>query len=50
MTEEQIERRAEREMDRLDKQLLSGALTQAEYDEEVRELDRWAREEYRAAR
>ena len=50
MTEEQIERRAEREMDRLDAALMAGRLTQDEYDYEVRALDQWAEEEYRSLR
>lgn len=47
MTEEQIERIAEREMNRLDKELLNGSITQEEYNQEVRELDHWIKEEYR---
>jgi hypothetical protein len=42
MTEDQIERRVERMMDALDAQLMSGALTQGEYDSNVRDLDAWA--------
>jgi hypothetical protein len=45
--EDEIERVAEREMNRLDKELLSGALTQEDYDEEVEALDQWVREEYK---
>lgn len=41
MTEEQIERRAERAMHRLDAQLIGGKITQAEYDREVQSLHRW---------
>jgi hypothetical protein len=41
MTEEQIERIAERKMDQLDAKLLNGKLSQAEYDAAVKELDRW---------
>ena len=41
MTEEQIERRAERAMDRLDALLIGGKIDQAEYDREVQSLDRW---------
>ena len=50
MTTDHIERIAERSMDLLDKQLTTNLITQAEYDEEVRELERWAREMYRASR
>jgi hypothetical protein len=42
MTEDQIERRVERAMDRLDARLMDGRLSQAEYDREVIILDKWA--------
>jgi cytochrome c peroxidase len=42
MTEEQIERRVERMMDALDAQLMNSALTQSEYDNNVRDLNAWA--------
>jgi hypothetical protein len=42
MTEDQIERRVERMMDALDAQLMNGALTQREYDSNVRDLNAWA--------
>lgn len=45
-TEEAIERIVERTMNQLDKLLLTNQLSQEEYDEEVRELDRWARDTY----
>lgn len=48
MTEDMIERVIEREMNRLDKELLSGSITQEEYDCEVAELDKWSREELRS--
>jgi hypothetical protein len=41
MTEEQIERIAERKMDQLDAKLMNGKLSQAEYDAAVKELSRW---------
>lgn len=47
MTEEQIERIAERKMNRLDKELMNGSITQEEYNQEVRELDQWVNAEYR---
>jgi len=50
MTEDQIERIVEREMDKLDQQLTKGMLTNEEYEDEVRELDNWARDEYRQSR
>jgi hypothetical protein len=42
MTEDQIERRVEAKMDRLDRALINGELTQSAYDDEVRFLDNWA--------
>jgi hypothetical protein len=42
LTAEQIERRAERAMDRLDRALMTGIITQAEYDREVSIADKWA--------
>jgi hypothetical protein len=42
MTEAEIERRVERMMDALDAQLMRGALTQGEYDSNVRDLNAWA--------
>jgi hypothetical protein len=39
MTEDRAERLAEREMDRLDRQLLAGRLSQGEYDSAVRSID-----------
>jgi hypothetical protein len=48
VTEERIERIYERTMDKLDHELLNGLITEAQYDEEVRELDRWIRRQYGA--
>ena len=48
MTEDQIERIVEREMDKLDRMLTNGLMTNEEYDQEVKELDMWARDEYSA--
>lgn len=42
MTEDQIDRIVEREMDKLDRMLTNGLMTQEQYDEEVSELDKWA--------
>ena len=50
MTIDHIERIAERCMDLFDKQLTTNVMTQSEYDEEVRELEKWARDMYRASR
>ena len=44
--EDQIEAEAERKMDRLDRDLLNGCLTQPQYDLAVKQLDDWAREEF----
>lgn len=50
MTEDQIERIAERQMDNLDQQLLKGILTNEEYNQEVLEIERWVRDELRLSR
>lgn len=50
MTEDQIERIAEREMDKLDRLYLKEMISEAEYEAEVAELDRWCRDQYREAR
>lgn len=42
MTEDQIERIVEREMDKLDRLLTNGLMTNEEYETEVAELDNWA--------
>lgn len=42
MTEDQIERIVEREMDKLDRMLTNGLMTNEEYETEVAELDNWA--------
>lgn len=44
--EEAIERIVERSMNLLDKQLRTNVLTQDEYDQEVRDLDAWAKDMY----
>ncbi len=43
-SEDQIERRAEREMDHLDRLLIEGIIDRDEYDQEVSKLDLWCRE------
>lgn len=50
MTEDQIERIAERQMDNLDQQLLKGILTNEEYNQETLEIERWVRDELRLSR
>lgn len=46
MSEYQIEIRVERAMDLLDLKLLSGSLSQQQYDAEVRNLAQWANNQY----
>ena len=41
LTEERIERHAERAMDAVDRLFMGNRLTQSEYDANVRRLDRW---------
>ena len=48
MTEAQIERRVELATDRLDLRFLNGSMSQAEYDFEIRLLDKWAQQQYDA--
>jgi hypothetical protein len=45
MTEDQIERRVETRMNTLDRQFMSGELSQTEYDLAVKELDQWAKDQ-----
>ena len=46
LTEEQIERRAERMMNHLDARLMKYAMSQEEYDADVKRLDDWCEEQY----
>lgn len=48
MNEDQIERQVEWAMDRLDKRLLDGTLSQEDYDREVVALDEWASQQMAA--
>jgi hypothetical protein len=50
MTEDQIERIVDRQMDKLDLQYTKGMLSEDEYNQEVLELDQWANDQYRLAR
>ena len=50
LTEDQIERAVEREMNMLDRLLMSNAMTQKQYDQEVKDLDYWAKEKYKYTR
>jgi len=44
--ERRIERIVELEYDQLDKKLTKGIIDQDQYDEEAKEIDKWAREMY----
>lgn len=44
---QQIERKAERMMDELDKAFLGGAYDQEEYDFAVRDIENWTRDQYK---
>lgn len=46
LTEEQIERKVEVAIDRLDRHLLSNQITQDQYDRDIASIDRWASEQY----
>ena len=50
MTEAAIERAAERHMDRLDRRLMHGRMTQGEYNNEVEILDAWVKARYEEVR
>jgi len=47
LTEEQIERRVERMIDRVDARLMNGSLTQEAYDVAIEFVNEWAEREYR---
>lgn len=47
MTEDQIERRVESMVNRLDEQFMSSDMCQSEYDDEMRKIDQWATQQYR---
>ena len=46
MTEEQIENRVERKIDRLDRDYMSGLSCAAEYDAAMQAIRHWADEQY----
>ena len=50
MTEDQIERIAEREMDKLDRMFSKGIISREEYEAEVDELDAWCQDQHRQSR
>ena len=47
LTENQIEHRAEKAIDRLDRQLLSNQITQAQYDRDLVAIDKWTEQQYK---
>ena len=46
LTEQDIELRVEKSMDKIDTMLLNGRISEATYDQEVRTLDLWAKQQY----
>jgi len=50
MTEEQIEGSVELKTDSADRALMNGRMTQAEYDAHMKELNRWADDQYARAK
>lgn len=46
LTEDQIEIRVERAIDRLDRHLLSNQITQEQYDRDIVSIDKWASQQY----
>lgn len=49
MTESQIEARAERMMDSLDRRLMAGRISDSDYQKQVKEIDAWVKDEMRFA-
>lgn len=47
MTEEEIERKVEKTIDKLDKRYLSGEITREQYESEMVLISRWAEEQYK---
>ena len=46
MDEREIEMRVEVKMNTLDRQFRRGAVSQSEYDQAIKDLDKWANEQY----
>ena len=46
LTENQIETRVEREIDQLDRNLLTNKITQQQYDKDIVSIDKWASQQY----
>lgn len=47
MTEEQIERYVELQIDGIDRRFMSGKLTQAEYNAAIKAVDKWSQDRAR---
>jgi hypothetical protein len=47
MTENEIEIKAERMMDRLDKSFMAGKISEEEYKKSVKDIDKWVRSQLR---
>lgn len=50
ITEDQVERAVERQMDAADRAFMSGKIDQAAYDKLVKDIDAWATEQLRYAK
>ena len=46
LTEDQIERRVQCAIDRLDRHLLSNQISQQQYDRDIVAIDKWASQQY----
>ena len=46
LTEDQIERKVESAIDRLDRHLLTNQITQEQYDRDIVAIDKWAEQQY----
>jgi hypothetical protein len=46
LTEDQIERKVESAIDRLDRHLLTNQITQEQYDRDMLAIDKWAEQQY----
>ena len=50
LTEDQIERKVELAIDRLDRHLLSNQITQEQYDRDMVSIDKWAEQQYQQSK
>ena len=46
LTEDQIERKVESAIDRLDRHLLTNQINQEQYDRDIVAIDKWAEQQY----